>query len=124
MSRQIFNTKKNGRRRLMKSWFSGPLNLAPGNANKLPGPLDKNLSVNKLRQALNLWPPEKIAVRKPGCHDVQALSRLGIRMEQDIRLHEDSLGPDYPLLASCYTRFGHIRLSGKRRKTLGMGGKG
>lgn len=79
--------------------------------------LDGKIAVGRLRNALGFPAAPILPLRETPCADAQspAAGRLGIRLEQDIRREDDSLAPGYPLLAACYSRFGLIRLSGKRR---------
>ncbi|MBI9075337.1 MAG: hypothetical protein JEZ02_08000 [Desulfatibacillum sp.] len=82
--------------------------------------LNEKHPLGKLRAALGFQMASKIPGMAPECPDT---NKLGIRMEQDIRREDDSLVPEYPLLASCYSRFGLIRLSGKHHSSLCKGGK-
>ncbi|SHJ33606.1 hypothetical protein SAMN02745216_01475 [Desulfatibacillum alkenivorans DSM 16219] len=120
MSKQLLNHIESRASELLKNALKPENNLhALGSAK------DAKRSWKRLRQALTPPRPERAAGAKR-CRlgeDGRAASRLGIRLEQEIRHSHDSLEPDYPLLASCYSHFGHLRLAAKNRSACGRGGE-
>ncbi|ACL03670.1 hypothetical protein Dalk_1974 [Desulfatibacillum aliphaticivorans] len=118
MSKQLLNHIESRASELLKNA------LKPENLHALGSAKDVKRSWKRLRQALAPPRPERAAGSKRCFYgkEGQAASRLGIRLEQEVRHNQDPLEPDYPLLASCYSHFGHLRLAAKKRSACGRGG--